>query len=380
MAIAIINAKVFDGTDVAVGRRVVIDGGTISETAEVAETIDGTGCTLLPGLIDSHEHLYEDTKYLKMAAQHGVTTMLDMGIRNPAAVAGLRNIPGLTTVFSSCGMIFAKGSKATDIMKFPAYMAVQDVADAERIVGEQVALGADYIKLILEEKGLQHGVDFPVDVGRAVVAQAHKHGKKVIAHAVTNKTFRSGLTLGVDILTHLPFTQMIEPDIVTDMAANGTTLVPTIIMGKCLLEKILTQHPLMVKMKRGMDKIMKHTDAFNFTLDFGLDAFAKLYKAGVRIIAGTDSNMDDPTTPSAVPYGKSLHDELGLYVQAGMTPIEALRSATSIPAEYFGLPGRGYIAVGKRADLLLVKGDPTVNIGDIRNVEKVWINGVEAAK
>jgi imidazolonepropionase-like amidohydrolase len=62
-------------------------------------------------------------------------------------------------------------------------------------------------------------------------------------------------------------------------------------------------------------------------------------------------------------------------VEAGLTPVEALRSATGEPAGYFGLTGRGVIASGKRADLLLVEGDPTVSIGDIRNTKGVWIKG-----
>jgi imidazolonepropionase-like amidohydrolase len=379
MAIEIVNAKVFDGGEIAAGRKVVIDGSVIAEKAEVTETVDGSGCTLLPGLIDSHVHLYENKDYLKMAARHGVTTMLDMGVRNPEIVDGLRNVPGMTSVFSSCGMIFAAGSKAVELMKYPEYMAVKDARDAERIVSKQVETGADYIKMILEEKGKQQGVEYLPGVGKAVVEQSHKRGKLVMAHAVSNKTYRIGWDYDVDVLMHIPYMAPIEPDLVTDIVSKGTVVVPTLIMGKCLMDKLLKTHPFMAKMMTFTGRLTKGKNAFNFTPDIAIASLSKLHKAGARIFAGTDSNMDDPTTPSAVPYGSSLHDELEFYVRAGMTPAEAIQSATDKPAEFFGFSDRGTITPGKRADLLLVKGDPTVNIGDIRNVLKVWINGAEAA-
>ena len=71
-----------------------------------------------------------------------------------------------------------------------------------------------------------------------------------------------------------------------------------------------------------------------------------------------------------------MHHELQLLVKAGLSPIEALRSATSVPARRFGLEDRGMIEVGKRADLLLIEGDPTTNIGDSLNIKGVWKKGV----
>jgi imidazolonepropionase-like amidohydrolase len=74
-------------------------------------------------------------------------------------------------------------------------------------------------------------------------------------------------------------------------------------------------------------------------------------------------------------YGVSLHGELRYLVEAGLSPIEALRSATSIPADKFGLKDRGYVKAGLRADLLLVNGNPTEEINDAIAVEAVWRNG-----
>jgi imidazolonepropionase-like amidohydrolase len=96
--------------------------------------------------------------------------------------------------------------------------------------------------------------------------------------------------------------------------------------------------------------------------------------AGMTIVAGTDAN-NETGAPFSPPHGSSLGDELELLVDAGLTPTAAIRSATALPARTFGLNDRGVIAAGLRADLLLVDGDPTVDIGAIRNVRGVWIAG-----
>jgi imidazolonepropionase-like amidohydrolase len=128
-------------------------------------------------------------------------------------------------------------------------------------------------------------------------------------------------------------------------------------------------------MKGLVESIKKINTRIPFDYNFVKQSVAKLHKAGVTIIAGSDSNTDDPTTPSSVPYGISLLDELELMVDAGLTPIQAIQSGTSIPAKYFGLRDRGIIKTGYRADILMIEGDPTVNINAMKNIKQVWIGG-----
>ena len=97
--------------------------------------------------------------------------------------------------------------------------------------------------------------------------------------------------------------------------------------------------------------------------------------AGARVVAGTDAN-DVPGRPAAVLHGASLHLELELLAQCGMAPTDVLAAATSRAADVFGLRDRGRIAVGHRADLLLVDGDPTVDVTDTRALRTVWRAGV----
>lgn len=101
-----------------------------------------------------------------------------------------------------------------------------------------------------------------------------------------------------------------------------------------------------------------------------------MHKAGVTILAGTDAN-DVPGSPSPVQHGDSLHRELELLVKAGLSTVEALRSATVMTAHAFGLTDRGSIVPGYRADVVLISGDPIKNISATRNVRRVWCAGVE---
>ena len=104
----------------------------------------------------------------------------------------------------------------------------------------------------------------------------------------------------------------------------------------------------------------------------GLDATIALHRAGVPILAGTDAAG---VGVLGTAHGISLHGELRLLVQAGLTPLEALRAATSVPARHFGFTDRGRLAPGLQADFLLVEGDPTANIDDTLSIRGIWRRG-----
>jgi imidazolonepropionase-like amidohydrolase len=112
------------------------------------------------------------------------------------------------------------------------------------------------------------------------------------------------------------------------------------------------------------------------------DAFAgvmTLHKEGVDVLAGCDVSQPIPSL-GGLAKGASLHHELQLLVAAGLTPIEALQAATSIPAHRFALTDRGRVIPGARADLLLVNGDPTTNIANTLSIRAVWRQGVQLKK
>ncbi|MGD0608764.1 MAG: amidohydrolase family protein, partial [Streptosporangiaceae bacterium] len=103
-----------------------------------------------------------------------------------------------------------------------------------------------------------------------------------------------------------------------------------------------------------------------------------MYRAGVPILAGTDANAA-AGLPAAISHGTSLHHELELLVDAGLSTVDALRAATSRPAHYFGLADRGVIEPGRRADLVLIAGNPLHDITATRSIRRIWCGGAEVA-
>lgn len=104
-----------------------------------------------------------------------------------------------------------------------------------------------------------------------------------------------------------------------------------------------------------------------------------MYRAGVPILAETDANAE-AGLPFQVKHGEALHHELELLVDAGLSTVDALRAATSLPAKHFGLHDRGVIQVGKRADLVLISDDPIQDIRATRSIQRVWCGGVEVTR
>ena len=125
-----------------------------------------------------------------------------------------------------------------------------------------------------------------------------------------------------------------------------------------------------------MQAIVDSNPSQGYSFSAASQSVTALYKAGVPILAGTDANLQQGP-PFHVPFGDSMHLELQLLVKAGLSALDALRAATVLPAKHYGLKDRGKVEVGMRADLVLVRCDPTVDISCSRHIRKVWIAGME---
>ena len=197
---------------------------------------------------------------------------------------------------------------------------------------------------------------------RAIVGAAHSHHFKVIAHAVTGTTFRMAVEADADEVTHVPIQTVVGQDV----ARPGLVVSPTLVMMRGICATV------------GRKPVLRALTALRVIprMDFAnsLDSVWRLHDAGVTILAGTDANSDS-TTPFPPPHGAAMHQELQLLVEAGLSPVEALRAATVRPAEVFGFTDRGSITSGQRADLLLLSGDPTIDISATQNIVGVWIAG-----
>src|ERR1035441_372292 len=158
----------------------------------------------------------------------------------------------------------------------------------------------------------------------------------------------------VNVLTHVPLDKALDETAAAAAVADGRILIPTLAM----MEGVVAQSA-----PPGADYAAAR------------QSVTVMYRAGVPILAGTDANAVG--VPAAISHGASLHHELELLVDAGLSPLDALRAATSRPARYFGLADGGVIDRGRRADLVLIDGNPLRDITATRSIRRIWCGGVE---
>ncbi|KAI0168593.1 hydrolase [Pestalotiopsis sp. NC0098] len=354
--IAIENALVFDGLQLSGPRTIIIDGSKISHDSVTTgddTVIDGTGCTLLPGLFDCHVHV-DTPEQLASFAGYGITTVCDMACFPIEKYNQLRSAGGPTTWLGASLPAFAQNSTHGKLLKFAgvgAEQAVHSDEDAVRFVADRVRDDVDYIKIIADLPGIEQ------EYLDKIQAEARSKGKMTVAHTAQYEAFVRGLHAGFDILTHSPMDKPLDKQLIDKMVSQGTVAVPTLTMSENI------SNSWVMWCIRGKQEFQN-----------ALDSVAAMHRAGVPILAGTDANN---TPVLAVPAGRTLHYELELLVRAGLSPLETLRAATSGPAKYFCLDDRGQVQPGLRADLVLVEGNPTEDIAATRKIRRVWSEGEE---
>jgi imidazolonepropionase-like amidohydrolase len=339
---------------------VSVEDGVIVDRAGGVE-VDGRGGYLLPGLIDTHVHV-DHPDQLATGLRWGVTTMLDMGTPRWDGLRALRDTEddARADLRGVASPACALRGRAVRKMGFPASTAVRDAADAARWVAERLDQDVDYVKVVLEEKLPFQPKPLSPDTVAAIVAHAHRAGKKAVVHAASSRAYTVALDAGADVITHAPIGDTVSADLARRVTASGTAVSPTLVMMRTILDTL---------------KLPFTPKSLNFANTVA--STRALREAGATIVLGTDANADT-TSPARVAHGASAHDELALLVEAGLSPSEALRAATSRAAAVFGLDDRGLIATGKRADLLLLARDPTRDITATRAITGVWKRGVAA--
>jgi imidazolonepropionase-like amidohydrolase len=387
--VVIKNVRIFDGSTVIPTGAVIIEGGKIKSVGktvtppEGAEIIDGTGHTLLPGLIDSHTHAYGAA--LKQAVMFGVTAELDM-FSDHRAAAQMRKeqsegkAADRADLFSAGTLVTAPGGHGTEYaLKIPTITAP---GEAQAFVDARIDEGSDYIKIVYDD-GKLYGLNFPTvskETLSAVVASAHRRGKLAVVHIATLEGARDAIEAGVDGLVHIFSDRAPDPEFPRMVAARRAFVVPTLTViesvtgvagGATLATDSSLANALSPTDSTDLKKTFPARPGAKASFAAAEEAVRRLKAARVPILAGTDA-----PNPGTL-HGASIHRELELLVKAGLTPVEALAAATSAPAAQFRLSDRGRIEPGRRADLLLVKGDPTADIKATRNIARIWKGGVE---
>jgi imidazolonepropionase-like amidohydrolase len=382
------NARIFDGNNVSSRGDVWVKDGYIKAVGKDVKApadsrvIDATGDTLLPGFIDCHTHAWGDA--LREALIFGVTTELDM-FTDPHYAANVKEEEAsgkdlnLADLRSAGYLATTPGGHGTEYgIPVPTLTSPDE---AQAWVDKRIAEGSDYIKIVYDDFRAYggHRPTLSKETMKAVIDAAHKRGKLAVVHIGDQQGAKDAINVGVDGLAHLFADSEPSTDFAPLVAGHHVFVVPTLTVleglsgtpsGESLttdprLEPYLTPEEI-TNLKRAFPKFPIHLSE-----KYAEDAVRELMAAHVPVLAGTDS--PNPGTS----HGASIHRELELLVRSGMTPERALAAATSVPAKEFHLTDRGEIALGKRADLLLVKGDPTQEIAVTRDIVAVWKLGVQ---
>lgn len=399
------NARVFDSEKASVGAPsdVYILRGRITAvlpagapSGGVKNEIDAAGRVLLPGLFDMHGHVSRWAGGLDLAA--GVTTTRDMANDN-ATLQKMVDETAEGTLLSP--QIVATGFIEGESEHSARHgFVVKDLEGAKKAIDWYSAHGYPQLKIYNS---------FPKEILRDTIAYAHERGMRVSGHIPVHLRAQDAIDAGYDELQHinqvmlnflvtpetdtrtlerfylpaeksgsLDFDSKPVRDFVATLKEKQIVVDPTLTTFDFLRQRdgeipppfaaVFEHLPTSVQrsLRSGGMKIPDTATAERYAKSYdAMIAFVgRLHRAGVPIVAGTDH----------IP-GFTLHSELELYVRAGMTPAEALQIATRNGALYSRTPDRGSIAPGKLADLVLVDGDPTKTIGDIRKVALVITQG-----
>ena len=383
-SLVIEHARVFDGVDVMEDTGVVVRDGHVAEMGirpevhGISETIHAEGMTLLPGLFDAHFHAMGRPDSLHEAAIWGITTVLDMG-SSGKKLKGLKSLaiqrPDLADLYGA-----SQPAVASDaiLKRFPGLEnvpAIDSPAEAELWVSERLAEGSDFIKVVYDAP---EGGSLTADTVSAIIHAAHARGIQVWVHALQEERARRAVDAGADGLAHIFVGDSAGSDFGHFVADHGCVIVPTLVCllntkaGEPQVEPMLADDRLRPFIDLSKLNLWPARPELNHLRKGMSEAMKLIAEAGVTVLAGTDASP----FPAGLPRGVSLHRELHLLVQEGLSPVEALVSATSAPARTFRILDRGYLRPGMRADMLLVEGDPTTDITSTRNIRRIWKAGI----
>lgn len=372
------------------------DAQSISAASEdTVKVHDLKNDTVMPGFIDSHVHLTSENNpqgrlqnverseadraiagagFARKTLEAGFTTVRDVGAGSSDAIFALRD--GVARGDIVGPRIFASGSTISvtgghgdgtqgytdDIAELLHSSGVCDgVGECRKAVREQVRRGADHIKLtatagVLSNTAAGLEQQFFDDELKAIMDSAHAMGRKVTAHAHGVNGINAALRAGVDSIEHGTY---LDNESIRLFKRNNAYLVPTVLAGVTVAEWAADPDSHLLPPQRAKSKEVGPRM---------LDMARRAHEGGVQIAFGTDSGVSK--------HGENAR-EFALLVEAGMTPMEAIRSATVVAAQHLGqYDNFGSIAPGKSADIVAVEGDPLSDITELEDIDFVMKEGV----
>jgi imidazolonepropionase-like amidohydrolase len=372
----------------------VIEDGKIVTVGPAAEAkvpadavrIELPNATVLPGLIDAHTHLTMDPRFgyerlaisvpretltgaknARITLLAGFTSVRNVGARDYSDVAlrdaiNAGDVPGPRMLVSGPALSITGGHCDNNMLP-SEYHAVSDgvadgVAAVQHKVRENIKYGSDLIKVCATGGVLSLGDNpqhsqFTQEEMKTIVADAHRLGRKVAAHAHGAEGIRWAAEAGVDSIEHGSY---IDDAGIAAMKEHGTYLVPTLYLGDWMFENMEQTHmppPLMAKAREVIPVARKN--------------IAHAFASGVKVALGTDA--------AVYPHGLNAH-EFAVMVKLGLTPLQTIQAGTINAADLLGWAGKvGSLETGAWADIVAVDGDPLKDVTTLERVKFVMKGG-----
>jgi imidazolonepropionase-like amidohydrolase len=383
-----------------------------------ATVIDGAGKYVIPGLADMHVHFgtggleASDSltvdRVLRQFLFYGVTTVLNVGATNGSvdeivelrqriaegelqapniyATGGLLTVPGSHPIATIMHVPVGADAATYDWSQRGVWV-VRTPDEVRELVARLAAADMDAIKVIIESGPSPFGDDHPrmqPDLINAAVEEARRHGLSVFAHATSPDELEDGVEAGVGAFIHLAGREPVDPGLLATMRERGIYNVPTLsmfvwadawgdpadVLTDPFLRAGVEERVIAGLLASPLAPTAPPTEDDWASRRAMLQALKAARDAGVTIVAGTDTN-----NPFVFP-GYSMHHELELMVEAGLTPLEALEASTRRAAEMMRDEAVfGTIEPGKRADLLVLAANPLEDIRNTRTLELIVLGG-----
>jgi imidazolonepropionase-like amidohydrolase len=368
------------------GDKIVGVGPASATPAADATTINLPNATVLPGLIDAHTHLTFNPSFgyemlgisiprealigahnARVTLEAGFTTVRNVGARGYTDVAlrdaiNAGDVPGPRMLVSGPALSITGGHCDNDLLPYEYHATSDGVADGienvQHKTREIIKYGADLIKVCATGGVLSKGDDpnasqYTLEEMKAIVADAHRLGRKVAAHAHGAQGVIWASEAGVDSVEH---GHLMNDAAIATLKKNGTYLVPTLYLIDWQRENAT---------KANLPEYTRHK--MQIVSEAAKTNAKKAIEVGVKIGLGTDA--------AVYPHGLNAH-ELAVYVSLGMTPLQAIQTATINDADLLGWSDRiGTLEAGKWADIIAVDGDPLQDVTTLQHVKFVMKGG-----
>ena len=391
------------------GVLLVVDGriAAIGPKGDVAApagstVVDLTGKTVMPALVNIHAHVgYEKfvkaagesraesftvdnlADHLRREAFYGVGTVLDGGSA-ALPIARQYQVDHEAGKFSSAARLTVMGG-VVPVKGGPDHILIQGTRplranyevtlapEGRAAVQALKAQGVAHVKIWLGDRNGTYPA-MPHEVYDAVIDEAHKAGMKVHAHATTVRDQKDAIAAGADVLVHTVQNALVDDELTALVKEHRPYW--TTVFGLGDRSEVCAQEPFALRLlSPAIIADIRATDC-NARPNAGAredrlkQNFTRMIASGARLVLGTDAGVFPRYS-----FGWADHHELGRYVELGLTPAHAIVAATSRPAEAMGRHDVGLLAPGRRADILVLDGNPLIDIAHTRRIADVYLSG-----